>query len=358
MSNGRGLVRKQNLKFILRLFITIILAKLISTTIQPTYAKDKTLLLTNKRQNEQYETLLSNRTRTTTVLNTLLKNCTEPAINEFPKDLFTQSQRRHGAIVFHLLAACYVFIATALVVNDYFIAALDKLCAKLGLDEDIAGATFMAGGSSSPELFIALIGIFIAKGDVGVGTIVGSAVFNIVCVIGICGLFVTGAVKLTWWPLCRDSLFYALSIMVLVVRFDNDDINFDDNIQQQHKIPIDDLIAMSRFAIDFETAVLKIMMTRHFRSKTRFRMAARFVITEMRLRQGQGESRPQKPATERRFSFYQGRTPSLLAVDEDYQSWKDVPNWKYESINFVKWLGTLPIKLLFYLTIPDCRNPR
>ena len=35
-------------------------------------------------------------------------------------------------------------------------------------------------------------GIFVAKGDVGVGTIVGSAVFNIVCVIGICGLFVNG----------------------------------------------------------------------------------------------------------------------------------------------------------------------
>jgi len=32
----------------------------------------------------------------------------------------------------------------------------------------------------------------VAKGDVGVGTIVGSAVFNIVCVIGICGLFVNG----------------------------------------------------------------------------------------------------------------------------------------------------------------------
>ncbi len=29
-----------------------------------------------------------------------------------------------------------------------------------------------------------------AKGDVGVGTIVGSAVFNVVCVIGVCGLFV------------------------------------------------------------------------------------------------------------------------------------------------------------------------
>lgn len=71
----------------------------------------------------------------------------------------------------------------------------------------MAGATFMAGGSSSPELFTAIIGreilarchshpifsnvgIFVAKGDVGVGTIVGSAVFNIVCIIGICGLLV------------------------------------------------------------------------------------------------------------------------------------------------------------------------
>lgn len=34
-------------------------------------------------------------------------------------------------------------------------------------------------------------GVFIAKGDVGVGTIVGSAVFNILFVIGICGVFVT-----------------------------------------------------------------------------------------------------------------------------------------------------------------------
>jgi Ca2+/Na+ antiporter len=32
-------------------------------------------------------------------------------------------------------------------------------------------------------------GVFITKGDVGVGTIVGSAVFNILFVIGICGIF-------------------------------------------------------------------------------------------------------------------------------------------------------------------------
>ena len=32
-------------------------------------------------------------------------------------------------------------------------------------------------------------GVFITHGDVGVGTIVGSAVFNILCIIGVCGLF-------------------------------------------------------------------------------------------------------------------------------------------------------------------------
>lgn len=32
-------------------------------------------------------------------------------------------------------------------------------------------------------------GVFITHGDVGVGTIVGSAVFNILCIIGVCGIF-------------------------------------------------------------------------------------------------------------------------------------------------------------------------
>ncbi len=33
----------------------------------------------------------------------------------------------------------------------------------LNLDPDVAGATFMAAGSSGPELATALIGVFVAK---------------------------------------------------------------------------------------------------------------------------------------------------------------------------------------------------
>lgn len=54
--------------------------------------------------------------------------------------------------------------------------------------EDVAGATFMAAASSSPELFINCVGTFVTEGDLGVGAIVGSAVFNVLAVPACCGL--------------------------------------------------------------------------------------------------------------------------------------------------------------------------
>ena len=44
----------------------------------------------------------------------------------------------------------------------------------------------MAAGGSAPELFTSIIGVFVAESDVGFGTIVGSAVFNVLFVIGAC----------------------------------------------------------------------------------------------------------------------------------------------------------------------------
>ncbi|XP_008819944.1 sodium/potassium/calcium exchanger 4 isoform X1 [Nannospalax galili] len=146
----------------------------------------------------------------------LTKNCTDPAIHEFPTDLFSNKERQHGAILMHILGALYMFYALAIVCDDFFVPSLEKICEKLHLSEDVAGATFMAAGSSTPELFASVIGVFITHGDVGVGTIVGSAVFNILCIIGVCGLFAGQVVRLTWWAVCRDSVYYTLSVIVLI----------------------------------------------------------------------------------------------------------------------------------------------
>lgn len=50
--------------------------------------------------------------------------------------------------------------------------SLEAISEKLDLSEDVAGATFMAAGSSAPELFTSVAGVT-ADSDVGVGTIVG-----------------------------------------------------------------------------------------------------------------------------------------------------------------------------------------
>uniref|UniRef100_A0A8C5CF45 Solute carrier family 24 member 4b n=1 Tax=Gadus morhua TaxID=8049 RepID=A0A8C5CF45_GADMO len=138
------------------------------------------------------------------------------SVHEFPEDLFSFEELRSGAIVLHIIAALYMFLALAIICDDYFVTSLEKICEKLDLSEDVAGATFMAAGSSAPELFASVIGVFITHGDVGVGTIVGSAVFNILCIIGVCGIFAGQVVMLTRWSVFRDSFYYTLSVVALI----------------------------------------------------------------------------------------------------------------------------------------------
>ncbi|KAK8781605.1 hypothetical protein V5799_017059, partial [Amblyomma americanum] len=144
-------------------------------------------------------------------------DCIRPAYHEFPPDLFSHEARARGGVIVHILVVLYMFYALAVVCDDYFIASLEECCARLNLSEDVAGATFMAAGSSAPELFTAILGVLIAKGDVGTGTIVGSAVFNVLFVIGLCGLCSGKEVPVTWWPLFRDSLFYAFTVVILIL---------------------------------------------------------------------------------------------------------------------------------------------
>jgi hypothetical protein len=137
----------------------------------------------------------------------------------FPPDLFTMAQRRQGAVALHIVGVVYMFIALAVVCDEFFIPALDVITVTLNISEDVAGATFMAAGGSAPELFTSVIGVFISLDDVGVGTIVGSAVFNILFVISMCAIFAKSVLQLTWWPLFRDVTFYSLILLTLMAFF-------------------------------------------------------------------------------------------------------------------------------------------
>ncbi|XP_059374629.1 sodium/potassium/calcium exchanger 2-like isoform X3 [Carassius carassius] len=138
---------------------------------------------------------------------------------DYPTDLFSLEDRRRGAVVLHMFGMIYMFIALAIVCDEFFVPALTVITEKLKISDDVAGATFMAAGGSAPELFTSVIGVFISHSNVGIGTIVGSAVFNILFVIGMCAVFSKEILNLTWWPLFRDVFFYIVGLIMLIIFF-------------------------------------------------------------------------------------------------------------------------------------------
>ncbi len=112
-----------------------------------------------------------------------------------------------------------VFYALAHVTDEYFIHSLEYLSGRLKLTSDMAGATLMAMGSSAPEFFTSLIALSkaVELGELGAGTIVGSAIFNILVIVGASAL-VTGAM-VSWQPVVRDLTFYLISIGLLLWAF-------------------------------------------------------------------------------------------------------------------------------------------
>ena len=53
------------------------------------------------------------------------RQCAPPAINDFPSDLLSQTQRRFGAIIFHLVFAVYLFLSLMKVCDDYFMPSVE-----------------------------------------------------------------------------------------------------------------------------------------------------------------------------------------------------------------------------------------
>lgn len=121
------------------------------------------------------------------------------------------------ALVGYSLLLLISFYILAEIGDKYFVPSLDKISKKLSLSHDMAGATLMAAGSSAPEIFVALMALFRPgdHGDLGVGTIVGSAIFNLLAIIGVAGIVKKSVIA--WQPVIRDLLFYAVSIAAFYI---------------------------------------------------------------------------------------------------------------------------------------------
>ncbi len=112
-------------------------------------------------------------------------------------------------------------LTLAVLTEHFFIPSLDEISRRLKLSDEVAGASLMAIGSSAPELSIALIALFAGSGahsDVGIGTIVGSAVFNILVITGLSAV-VAGGLRIHIFAVRRDIFYYLLAIGYLGLVF-------------------------------------------------------------------------------------------------------------------------------------------
>ena len=105
----------------------------------------------------------------------------------------------------------------AVLCDDYFESCLMVISVELELSKDVAGATFMAAGGSAPELFTSLLTAMTTQSSAGVGTILGSAVFNLVVIISLSSLVSDGDLLIDYRPVIRDSVCYSISIITMAV---------------------------------------------------------------------------------------------------------------------------------------------
>ena len=118
-----------------------------------------------------------------------------------------------------ILVLLLSFYLIGKIADEYFVESLDHISKRFNMSHDMAGATLMAVGSSAPELFISIIALVKPgdHGEIGIGTIVGSALFNVLVIIG-ASAYVKRAI-VAWQPVVRDLIFYALSILALLWAF-------------------------------------------------------------------------------------------------------------------------------------------
>ena len=130
-------------------------------------------------------------------------------------------------IVAEIIIGCVSFVGIAQVADAHLCQGLETLCARWGIPEDVAGASFMALGSAAPEIIINAVST--VKGVVGnkkhaafssslgVSSILGSGMMAFALIPGLCALACDSTLLLTRRPLARDVVAYLISLVALQI---------------------------------------------------------------------------------------------------------------------------------------------
>jgi cation:H+ antiporter len=84
----------------------------------------------------------------------------------------------NGATFGPSLAAWAAGLALLVLAGHLVVTGATGIAERAGIDEFVVGATIVAAGTSTPELAATIVAMFRGRADVGLGTILGSNIFN------------------------------------------------------------------------------------------------------------------------------------------------------------------------------------
>ena len=132
------------------------------------------------------------------------------ADDEFSEEYGLHQQPRPYARVVNLgllLAGLALLVGGA----NLLVHGAVELARAFGLSELVIGLTVIAIGTSLPELATSLIAVLKGERDIAVGNIVGSNLFNLLCVLGL-----TALVSPTAVPVASNALAFDFPVMIAV----------------------------------------------------------------------------------------------------------------------------------------------
>lgn len=100
---------------------------------------------------------------------------------------------------------------------DYFVEASSSIAKALRVPSIIIGLTIVAFGTSAPELAVSVTAAIGGNNDIAVGNVIGSNLFNLLVVLGVCGVILPMKVKLRWDYI---ATLLVAGILYLLIAFD------------------------------------------------------------------------------------------------------------------------------------------
>ncbi len=105
-------------------------------------------------------------------------------IKIYPTDVPTDAEQKPMA-VWKALIVIVLSFAALVFGSDILVEGASNIARALGVTDRIIGLTIVAVGTSLPELFSSVAAARKGQTDMAIGNVVGSAIFNILCVVGI-----------------------------------------------------------------------------------------------------------------------------------------------------------------------------